>query len=198
MDLPNLDTGENTDKGLWDAFRQGSKFAFEQIYRTNIQELYSYGMKIHHNSSLVKDVIQTLFVELWQSRTNLSATSNIKYYLFKAIRIKIYRVLKSESHHRQKEKKNNFSDKIEASYESQLIEAEFQQECRRKLYKALKELPHRQKEVIHLLFTEELSYEQIAELMAINVASVYTLAWKALSSLKQLLVLIISFVFYYF
>ncbi len=65
------------------------------------------------------------------------------------------------------------------------------------LHKALAELPPRQKEILHLLYSEELSYENIAELMAINVASVYTLAWKALAALKRLMIacLLLAFCF---
>jgi RNA polymerase sigma factor (sigma-70 family) len=193
MNLPNLQNEVTSDVALWKAFRQGDRIAFEQIYRTHIRELYRYGIKIHSDEALVKDTIQNLFVELWNRRAALSSTKNIKYYLFKALRFKLYRTLKSEAYHGQQQKRHCDSEVV-ASYETQLIHFEFQQERRDKLYEALKQLPPRQKEVIHLLFTEELSYEQVAELMTINVASVYTLAWKALSSLKRLIITLLIFV----
>ena len=49
-------------------------------------------------------------------------------------------------------------------------------------------IPARQREVIHLLFFEGQSYEEIADIMGIHVQSVYTLAWKALTALKKRLV----------
>jgi len=194
MNLPNLQNEATSDVAVWKAFRQGDRMAFEQIYRTHIQELYRYGITIHSDKALVKDTIQSLFVELWNRRAALSSTKNIKYYLFKALRFKLYRTLKSRACHGQQQK-HHYESKVVPSYETQLIHSEFQQERRVKLYNALKRLPPRQKEVIHLLFTEELSYEQVAELMTINVASVYTLAWKALSSLKRLIITLLIFVY---
>lgn len=53
------------------------------------------------------------------------------------------------------------------------------------LMAALEKLPMRQKEVIAYLFFENHSYEDTSKIMGINVQSVYTLAWKAISNLKK-------------
>jgi DNA-directed RNA polymerase specialized sigma24 family protein len=53
------------------------------------------------------------------------------------------------------------------------------------LMAALEKLPMRQKEVIQLLFFESHSYEDTSNIMGINIQSVYTLAWKAISNLKK-------------
>ncbi|MEX2565058.1 MAG: sigma factor-like helix-turn-helix DNA-binding protein, partial [Cyclobacteriaceae bacterium] len=45
-------------------------------------------------------------------------------------------------------------------------------------------------EVIHLLYYENCSYEDISKIMGINVQSVYTLAWKAIANLKRRFALI--------
>lgn len=195
MHLPQLSDRSTVDQSVWNAFRQGSKADFENIYRQHIQELFHYGIKIHSHAPLVKDAIQGLFVELWNQRASLSSTDKIKYYLFKALRLKIYRELKSQTY-RHQQQENYFERENVASAETKIIETESQEERRQRLGKAMTALPPRQKEVLHLLYSEELSYEQIAELMAINVASVYTLAWKALASLKRLLVVLSLFFTY--
>jgi len=46
-------------------------------------------------------------------------------------------------------------------------------------------LPIRQKEVITCLFFEKFSYKETLKAMWLNFRSVYTLAWKAISSLKK-------------
>ncbi len=187
MDLPQPQSKNAVDQAVWDSFRRGSKPAFENIYRHHVQELYHYGIKIHSNSSLIKDVIQSLFVELWNQRASLSSTDNVKYYLFKALRFKIYRELKNQTY-RDQQQGSYYEQEFIESTEVKLMDAELKAERKQMLHKALAELPPRQKEILHLLYSEELSYEKIAELMAINVASVYTLAWKALSALKRLMV----------
>jgi RNA polymerase sigma factor (sigma-70 family) len=73
----------------------------------------------------------------------------------------------------------------EQSFESSLIKYEEDQAIRQQLQMAFKSLPARQQEVIELLFYKEFSYEEISAILSINLRSVYTLAWKAISSLKK-------------
>jgi DNA-directed RNA polymerase specialized sigma24 family protein len=49
----------------------------------------------------------------------------------------------------------------------------------------LHKLPARQQEIIYLRFYDGLSYEEIADIMCINVSSTYKLLYKALENLQQ-------------
>lgn len=70
-------------------------------------------------------------------------------------------------------------------YEASLVEAQTHEERKQKVLQSVQQLPARQQQIIHLLFFESLSYEEISEIMGIHVQSVYTLAWKSLSALKK-------------
>src|SRR5688572_17426542 len=76
---------------LWEAFRRGNRVAFGEIYSNYGAALLAYGSRITPDHKLVEDCLQDLFVELWKSKENLSSTTSIKFYLFKAIRHKIFR-----------------------------------------------------------------------------------------------------------
>lgn len=175
---------EQSDKDIWASLQRGEKKALEFIYCQYVNDLYNYGMKIKGHSSLVKDCIQELFVELWKSRHQLSATDNIKFYLLKALKFKIHHHLKKEMTFNQTNLELS-SVEVVLSPESLLIQGQLQEEQILKLNKAIKQLPPRQQEILHLLFFEGFSYEQISEIMAIHVQSVYTLAWKSLAALRK-------------
>lgn len=177
------------DKSLWRAFLDGDKAAFEWIYRKNVQGLYAYGRKLVPSSAVVKDCIQELFVELWNRRNFLSATDNIKFYLFKALKIKIVHAVKDEKRWDDRLTKSQcgMQESVEASYEDAIIENQISQEHKTKLLSALNLLPSRQREVLHLLFFDNMNYEQVSEIMSINVSSAYTLAWKGIRRLKKAL-----------
>src|SRR5690606_21215281 len=83
---------------LWSQFKSGNKKALESIYRSYINDLINYGYKITPDADLIKDAIQDLFIELWKSRENLCNVIEPKFYLFKALRNKLYRDLKGESY----------------------------------------------------------------------------------------------------
>lgn len=180
-----------SDVDIWNSFRAGNQQALEYIYRRYAKDLFNYGMKIKMHRSLVKDCIQELFVELWKSRTGLSETHHIKFYLLKAIKIKIYHQLKQQMRFDYLSASDQpFSDlmHLSSSYETQLIETQSREASRKKITQCVQQLPVRQREIIHLLFFEGQSYEETADIMGIHVQSVYTLAWKALTALKKRLV----------
>ena len=69
--------------------------------------------------------------------------------------------------------------------ENIIIEGQNDSERKENLTKAISKLSERQKEVISLIFYEGFSYEEVSKLIGINLRSTYTLAWKALSSLRK-------------
>src|SRR5690606_38891410 len=71
--------------------------------------------------------------------------------------------------------------------ESRIIAEQLSADQRARLLTMLNKLSIRQREVLHLLFQEGLSYEEVATVMEINVRSVYTLAWKSIRALRKLI-----------
>jgi len=174
------------DEEVWTAFLRSNKEAFTSIYNRFADELFSYGMHIHTNRNLIKDCIHDLFVDLWQQRHNLSTTDNIKFYLYRSLRRKIRHVI-------QRDKKlyndtpSEFYTQVQAAlpFEQLMINEQTHIDRLGKLSKAMEQLPSRQKEVVKLLYFDELTYEEVSDIMSINIRSVYTLLWKAISSLRK-------------
>jgi len=184
---------ENVD-ALWDLLKEGDRAGLEGIYRYFSRSLFQYGLAIVADQDFVQDCIQEVFLDLWKYHRNLQKAENVKLYLFRSLSHKITRESSKES--RWKKKQSIAS--IESCYfaeskESELIHFQKDEWLQKKLAKALKELPLRQKEVIQYLFFESFSYEETARLMGINLRSVYTLAWKAIGSLKKSVLSIVLF-----
>lgn len=178
------------DLDLWDAFRQGDEQAFAQIYGSYVHVLYRYGLKITQDTSLIEDCIQDLFIELWDSRTRLGETDAIKFYLFRVMRRKVYKRLSSRSF--------THSDLLEVasditvdSYESLLIIDQESAAQKDRLHQAMALLPARQREAVNLRFFHNFSYEQVADIMDINLQSVHNTIQKAMKLLRAHLATII-------
>ena len=185
---------DQADLKVWQAFKKlDDKKAFEHIYTENIDQLYNYGLKIFQDGHVVEDCIQELFINLWDQRKNLADTDNIHFYLMKALRWKIIKHI-DKKHKKLKKIKDNFEllkGEVVLPYEDHLISDQLDMEKRRELRIALNKLPDRQREVIHLIFFRKMSYEEVSEIMFINLKSVYTLAWKALSNLKKTILVLV-------
>jgi RNA polymerase sigma factor (sigma-70 family) len=171
---------------LWQSFQQGDRSAFQHVYRTHVNDLYNYGMKIVPDDGMVKDCIQELFLDLWRTKSRLAKVSNIKYYLLKALRWKIiHQKTKNDAVHHISPYDAAGQEFAVPSYERQLIDKQTKEADNAALARAFKQLPDRQREVLTLVFYQKLSYEEVSTVMAINVKSIYTLVWKAFNTLKR-------------
>jgi RNA polymerase sigma factor (sigma-70 family) len=166
---------------LWESFKKGDKAAFADIYDKHIYVLFNYGSKISGNSALVEDCIQDLFIDLWQSRANISSTTSIKFYLFKALRNRIYR------HHGDPSDLESIENSpaigTEPCYEEQIIQMEIESLQMKELRKHVDELPSRQREAINLRYYHNFSNEEVARIMGISYQSACKFIYAALRKL---------------
>lgn len=178
-----------TEDQLWQQFRAGDEQAFATLYTTYFPVLYGYGYHIAQDEELVKDCIQTLFIELWRSRRNLAETVAVKFYLLKAMRRHIYRAVRKQKPFLTTDTfpEPEFGGDLTFSPEFDLIVEETTTHQQGQLRQAISQLTNRQKEAITLVYIEELSYAEVAELMSLQVRTVYNLIHMALEQLRKLL-----------
>ncbi|GAB3953467.1 sigma-70 family RNA polymerase sigma factor [Spirosoma harenae] len=169
---------------LWKTFKEGSEAAFEAIYTRYFKILYNYASKFTPDKNLVQDCIHDLFIELWEKRENLSDTTSIKYYLFKAMRYTLLDQLKAKPWLVENDPISGGFDFV-PPYETHLIAEQLSDEQTERILKALNTLTQRQKEAIFLKFYNNLSYDEIASIMSMNIDSSYNLISKALSVLRK-------------
>lgn len=177
-------SNNQTDQ-LWSRFKDGDKDAFESIYRNHVRDLINYGYRITADGDLIKDNVQDLFIELWRSRENLSNVIEPKYYLFRALRNKLYRALKGESYVSLSEMKITADALSDEFVELAFIEKEQTALKKESLQQQINVLPVRQHEIIHLRFYHNLSYEGIAEVMGMNYQSVLNLMHRTIGNLRK-------------
>ena len=176
----------------WEMLREGDREGLEGLFRFFAEDLFKYGCSRGYEIDFVQDSIQDVFIDLWKYRNSLQKAENIKVYLFKTLAHKMYRVVKRD--------KKIVTEGLEAvleekffieSIETRIIDSFTEERLKTKLANSISNLPSRQKEVILYLFFEKLSYEEVSSLMGINLSSVYTLAWKAISNLKKVVFIIL-------
>lgn len=170
----------------WSLLRSGSMEGLEWLYMNHAEEMFKVGMALVPDRDFVWDCVQDVFVDLWKYHQNLASTDQVRLYLYKSLSNKIKREIKKH----QKAGKTVEPKEIDSvfafeSHEQAWIRDEQDISRKNKVALALEKLPLRQREVIHYLFFDNFSYEECSKLLDINLRSVYTLAWKALRSLKK-------------
>jgi RNA polymerase sigma factor (sigma-70 family) len=178
----NEHTGEQK---LWDSFLAGDDKSLETIYRRYFDELYNYGNKWLNDISLTEDSIQDLFVKLLRTRKNLSATTSIKYYLFRAFRTIVLDKLKAKNKTAYIDEAGKTLFVFELSPEKNMIMQEEMHSLQQRLSAALDALTPRQREAIFLRYIEGFSYEQVAAMMNLTTKGTYKLMARAIDALKE-------------
>jgi RNA polymerase sigma factor (sigma-70 family) len=189
--IPNLiransSIASKTIDDFWASLRNGEKDGLEGIYFLCYRKLYQMGMGVVKDDEFVSDCLQEVFIDLWKYQNTLPKVDYVHLYLYRALSHKLFKEIKK----RHQSKNIPFNENMEwyassESVEKQLIDRQQHEILSRQLAVALGRLPMRQKEVILYLFFEEISYEQASKIMGINLRSVYTLAWKAINSLRK-------------
>jgi RNA polymerase sigma factor (sigma-70 family) len=187
------------DALLWQAFKRGERSAFETLLQQYYPMLLNYGVRFYRDKEFVKDSVHDLLVEIWNRREHLSDVVSVKSYLLQALRKNIIRESGRLKWFREADEiseKLNFD--VEFNIETHFISREIETETLQKLQMELDKLTKRQREAIFLRFTQDLPYEEIASIMAINYRSVINLIHEAIKSIRQnwFLLLLPSFLYF--
>jgi RNA polymerase sigma factor (sigma-70 family) len=178
---------------LWQKFLDGDIKAFQSVYELYIDDLYHYGVSFYGDKDVVLDCIHDLFVYLFENK-KIAKDVNIKFYLFASLRRAILRKKKESEKYAE-------STSIEAweyanAYEMNLNEVD--NEKLQKLKQQIEKLPKRQREVIYLKYYVGLSYEDIAEIMQVDISSCRTLSFRAIRQLRLDLSSLKTFLLFFF
>lgn len=181
--LVESNTIENT-QSLWDRFRMGDEKAYASIYEGYAQLMFSFGMRFTSNRELVKDCIHDVFVKIYSNRSNLNTTTNIKFYLFVALKNELINVFRKNISFCSIDSTESLLT-VDYITEDNLIDKEEAQERNQKVIEILKILSPRQKEVLYYRYIEELSFEEIEQLMHINYQSIQNLIQRSIKKVRD-------------
>lgn len=175
--------GSDSDEYLWLNFRAGDHKAYTLLLRKHANVLFSYGCKFSKDEDFVKDCIQDVFFELWNRREKISQAANVKAYLFKSLRLRIFREQSKWNNSSSFEESFLFEDDF--NIESHLIQEQTSKEIRQKLQTILTDLTQRQKEILYLHFFEDMDHDGIGKTMGLNRQSVYNLLYRSITTLRK-------------
>ena len=181
----------DADIMLWTSLKKGDRDALGKLFSVYYPLLIKYGSKLCPDHELLEDCIQDLFADIWQSKAGQEVES-VKAYLIKALKYKIFKKQRSRMF---KNLNVELPDEMafEISPETFLVEQQENKDRVRKLIDALNQLPNRQREVIYLKIFQELSYEEVSDIMNINYQVCRNLMSQAIKTLRKILVIFSAF-----
>ncbi|KUJ60388.1 hypothetical protein AR687_18265 [Flavobacteriaceae bacterium CRH] len=156
-----------------------NKSDLKKIFDTYYDALVSYGCRFLSLSDECEDLVQDIFVELWEKELTFPDAVSLKVYLYKATRNKCFNFIK---HSKVKDK--YAANNIQLLEDDSLfLEQILEEEIVRQLHKAIELLPDRKKEIIKLSLIGQ-SNAEIADSLGIKLQTVKTLKSQSYTILR--------------
>lgn len=168
---------------LWIQFLEGNEIAFSQLYCLFFDDLLTYGRRVGGDNEMVEDLIQDLFLKLYQKKIILEDNTRLRPFLFRALKNLIYNQLLRNAK-LQPLSDYDFAFDLTYTIDEQLY-LTHGQGLSDEVHRILKGLTGRQKEIIYLRFVHEMSFEEISEIMEINIQSARNLLTRSMEKLRK-------------
>ena len=154
--------------------------ALSVLFDTYYEKLYLFAEKYIYDSDKAHDIVQDVFLKIWENAERLELTSSIQHYLFASVRNGCLNYLKSL----QIEDRNN-RKYAEAYIESQNVDMVDDEELLARVRQVLDEVPEKCREVCLLRFVEGYKYAEIAARLDMNENTVKAQLHRGMERLKQ-------------
>ena len=167
------------DLFLWSKVRQGDKEAFELLFNKYHACLCILAKRYTGDLSMAREIIQNLFIYLWEHKATLNVNTSLKLYLFQATKFNSIRFL-------AKDRKNGIQvdDYPETEHELFVDHVEYA-ELQSMILETIDSLPDQCKKVFTMSRFEQLKYADIAKKLEISIKTVESHISKALRVLEH-------------
>lgn len=180
-----------TDRELIIEIGKNNDVAFGILIKKYEKLVFSTSYKLVQNTTDAEDICQDVFLKVYKSIHQLKSETDISGWLFKIT----YNISLSFLRKKNPAKANPLND-INSEYSknalnSPLIENQTpihtleQKEAAEELFKAIDELPEKQKKALLLHKFEELSHKETGDLMNLSKTAVESLIYRAKSNLRK-------------
>jgi RNA polymerase sigma-70 factor (family 1) len=176
--------------------RIGDEAAFEQLFRQFHPSLCRYAFTILKDTEAAEEVVQDVFLKVWEKRDSLTFTVSVKSYLYRAVHNGCMNLA-------GKKKKEVRMDEqpLKIVHQSAAPVEDFQtRELEKAIASALNQLPEQCRKVFELSRFGNMKYKEIADTLGISVKTVENQMGKALRIMREQLAtyLAISLPFFFY
>ncbi len=161
--------------------KKGNSKAYELLFFHYFKKLYNFSYKITRDTQESEDLVQDVFISVWNSRDKLDENRSFSGFVFKIARNKALNLIKQKltrqiySQYTSNEESLQGNSDIEAQEFSKIINA------------SISSLPEKTKEIFLLSRNEGLTYIEISQKLNISENIVDHEIRKALKKIKEIL-----------
>ena len=166
--------------------KMGDEQAFELLYRRYFARLCAFANKFLNDPGTSEEIVQDIFLKLWENRAALRSDGSGKSFLFQAVHNKSLNELAHQK------VVNRYSEMIRTVYahpeEFDVHESQIAKELNVRIEAIINDLAPECKKIFLLSRSEGKKHQEIAEMLHISIKTVETQINRALKKLRAELI----------
>lgn len=170
----------------------GNRETFNLAFRVFYPKLLAYALDILKNQEPAREIVQELFIKLWEQRNTFQITTSLSSYLFKSVYHSCLNYIRNERklqlQHVSLDQSGYLENFISTEFPKWMETETVWEELELKLKQAIDELPDQCREIFLLCRRDNLSYPEIAHKLNISISTVKTQMGRAMAKLKAMVI----------
>jgi len=172
----------NQDNRIIDQLKDGSKEAFHTLYDAYGPKIHAFALSYLKNGADAEELLQEVFLKLWEIRFTLDSSKNIKSFLFKICINLIYDSIRRKNiEMAYLDYSGNDSQKCSDSTWHEVI----YNEMLNNLHHLVSGMPEQRQRIFRMSREDGLSNDEIAIQLSLSRRTVENQLYRAVSSLKE-------------
>ena len=184
------------DNLLASRIKNDSLDAFGLLYNRYKKKLYYFSLRYLEDPTDAEELVQMVFISIWEHRKTLDDTKSIKSYIYKTTVNNIYNCLKK----RAVKKKYLLSEmQMEEGFANETYDQLFYKDLENRIGDIITSLPPQQQKIFNFRRLEGLTPEEIAKKLELSVRTVENQIYRVTKILKkhlktEMFLLILAFI----
>ncbi len=181
--------------------KNGNKAAFDALFRKYYTQLCNFALQYVRNESLAEELVQDVFVVLWEQKKSLNITTSLLAYLYISTKNTALNKIKKEQTRTKYEK--NFALEAENTAQSESAEENKDEKIRHYINQGIVTLPEKCRNIFELSRNDGLTYQEIADFLQISKKTVENQMGIAFKKLRAFLLphfdklIVLIFIFFH-
>lgn len=178
------------DIRLMEKVRTGDADAFRELVEAHQQRVIGTVARMIGDPNDAEDLSQQVFVRVWKSAPRWEPTAKFTTWLYTILRNLVFNECRRRARHKtvsldaatdSEDHPRQFADGNVKSPDTTMLDAEMQDAIER----SIQELPEAQRMAVIMRRYQDVSYEEIAEVLELTVPSVKSLLFRARTDLRE-------------
>jgi len=175
----------NNESEVVSRLRNGDEGAFISLFNSYKDKLYSFVLSLTHSEDDASDVVQNVFLKLWQNKSSLPLIDNVNAYLFTIAQHDVLDGLRKYARYKL------FCSQLDDNEEEHGAHTPYDDllsgEIRDKYKEAVNHLTPQQQKIFLMHYEQGMTHAEIAKELNLSVSTVQNHSFRAIESIRKYL-----------